>query len=127
MRGRLRSLAPPLPVNQQVGKGTERQIVYLWQGGSDIHVVDGVSYAVRSAWLAYVSQPVPSGSTVYVEELQDDADRMHDAIMSGEAVVDGRFVTALRRDVEHALPVYEGTTLVEHQLGGIYIVLTSLT
>jgi hypothetical protein len=125
--GRLRGLTPPLPVYRDAGKGTARHIVYTRQGGTDITNLAG-TILVRSAWLVYVSQPVPQGSTVYVEDLEADADRMHEAIYkpSVPAAVNGRYIEECRRDVEHYLPVYEGTTLTELQLGAIYIIYTSL-
>lgn len=127
LHSRLRSLAPPLPVYRDAGRGTARHIVYTRQGGTDIANLSG-TYVVRSAWLVYVSQPVASGATVYVEDLETDADRMNEAIYKPApiAAVNGRYIEECRRDLEHYLPVYEGTTLVEVQLGGIYVVLTSL-
>ncbi len=135
--GRLRAITPALPVYRDTGQRTKlvnnvsvpvgRQIVYRRQGGADIQTHHG-TFAVRSVWLCYVSEPV-SGAMVYVEELQADADRMHEALVNPAAAttVDGRFVQVDRRDLEHHLPVYDGTTLVEMQLGGTYIVVTNLT
>lgn len=125
---RLRALNPPLPVYRNVGQGSSRHIVYRRQGGTDAHVVSGTTIEVTSSWLVYVSQPVASGTMVYVEDLQDDADRIHDAILdtAGAAALNGRYVAALKRDIEYELPVYSGNTLMELQLGGIYVLSTQL-
>ncbi len=126
LHSRLRSLNPALPVYRDAGRGTVRHIVYRRQGGTDIANLHG-TYMVRSAWLVYVSQPVTSSATVYVEDLEADADRMHEAIYKPLiTVVGGRNIEECRRDMEHYMPVYDGTTLVEVQLGATYIVYTSL-
>jgi len=52
---------------------------------------------------------------------------MHEAVYKPPIVeVGGRLIHECRRDMEHYLPVYDGTTLVELQLGGIYITYTTL-
>jgi hypothetical protein len=84
---------------------------------------------VRSAWVVYVSEPVDEGETVYVEDLAADADRMHAAIYKPSEVnaVDGRYIEECRRDFEHSLNVYDDEgNLVEVQLGGVYLIYTSL-
>lgn len=127
LRDRLKALSPPLPVFRDAGRGTGRCIVYSRQGGTDIQNLYD-TFAVRSAWLVYVSQPVGS-SSLYVEDLQADADRIHEAIQKPQGVqsVSGRYVLDCRRDSEHYLPVYDGITLTEMQLGGIYVLRTSLS
>lgn len=98
------------------------------QGGTDIANLSG-TVLVRSAWLIYVSEPVDDGETVYIEDLAADADRIHEAIYRPEvpAAVDGRYIEDCRRDFEHSLSVYDDNgTLVELQLGGVYLVYTSL-
>lgn len=124
---RLRSITPALPVYRDAGRGTTRHIVYTRQGGTDISNLAG-TYMVRSVWLVYVSQPISSGQGASAEDLADDADRMHAAIYKPSVVgaVNGRFIEECRRDLEHYFPVYQDKTLVEVQLGGIYILLTSL-
>lgn len=120
-----RTITLPDSTVQKVG----RQIVYRRDGGADITNLAG-TYMVRSAWVVYVSQPVGGGypSDVYVEDLEADADRMNEAIYRpAQTLVDGRYIQECRRDIEHYLPVYDGTTLTEIQLGGIYVILTSLT
>jgi hypothetical protein len=102
--------------------------VFTRQGGTDIANLSG-TYLVRSAWLIYVSEPVEDGERVYVEDLAADADRMNEAIYRPQEVqaVDGRYIEECRRDFEHSLNVYDDDgNLVEVQLGGIYLVFTSL-
>lgn len=126
---RLRSITPALPVYRDLGATTARHIVYTWQGGSDTDV-NGSQVAARGTWLCYVSQPVSAGSgRWYIEDLEDDADRMHDALVdaSYSAAVNGRFVQVMRRDTPHELAVHDGATLTELQLGGFYVVFTYLT
>jgi hypothetical protein len=104
-----------------------RHIVYFRQGGTDIVNLHG-TYLVRSAWAVYVSQPVEDDEMVYIEDLADDADRMHAAIYKPYEVeaVDGRYIEECRRDFEHSEPIHdEDGNLVELQLGGIYLVFTS--
>ena len=125
---RLRSLTPPLPVHRSTGQGEGRHIVYFRSGGTDISNLSG-TYVVRSSWTIYISQPVEEGMRVYVEDLEADADRMNEAIYRPEVpgAVNGRYIEDCRRDVEHSLEVYdEEANLVEIQLGGIYVLLTSL-
>lgn len=127
---RLRALNPPLPVFLDSGRGTARHIVYRRQGGTDVVNLAG-TYLVRSAWVVYVSQPITSGTinaTYYVQDLQADADRMHEAIYkpSEPEAITGRYIEECRRDEEHYLPVYDGNTLTEIQLGGLYVLYTSL-
>jgi hypothetical protein len=84
---------------------------------------------VRSAWLVYVSQPVEEGERWYVDDLAADADRMHESIYKPQEIeaVDGRYIEECRRDFEHSLSVYDDEgSLAELQLGGTYLVYTSL-
>ncbi len=127
LKSRLEAPIIGLPVYRDAGRGSVRHIVYRRQGGTDISNLYG-TYMVRSAWLVYVSQPVASGQTVYAEDLEFDADKMHAQIYkpAPPAAVSGRYIEECRRDLEHYLPVYDGSTLVEVQLGGVYVLLTSL-
>ena len=126
---RLRGLDPPLTVFPDSGQADAgRHIVYLRQGGTDIANLNG-TYLVRSAWLIYVSQPVEEGERWYVDDLAADADRMHEAIYKPQEIeaVDGRYIEECRRDFEHSLSVYDDEgNLAELQLGGTYLVYTSL-
>lgn len=122
----LRTLVPSLPIYRDTGRGTARHIVYRWSGGSTLHNHNGSAYATRGVWLCYVSQPV-NDERVYAEDLQADADGMHDVLLDAPGQsVDGRFVAVEREDIPHYLPVYDGSDLVEMQLGGYYVVVTSL-
>ncbi len=127
LKSRLEAPIIGLPVKRYAGGGSARHIVYRRQGGTDLHVLGGNTYDVRSAWLIYISQPVTSESANY-EDLEFDADKMHQVLMDaqGVSVVGGRLVQVARRDMEHELLFYRDTTLVEVQLGGVYVLLTSL-
>ena len=122
-------MTPPLPVFPDSGQSDAgRHIVYLRQGGTDIANLNG-TYLVRSAWLVYVSQPVEEGERWYVDDLAADADRLHEAIYKPQEIeaVDGRYIEECRRDFEHSLSVYDDEgSLAELQLGGTYLVFTSL-
>ncbi len=130
LKSRLEAPIIGLPVAREVGRVDTRHIIYQRQGGTDIHVVGGITHGVRSAWLCYVSQPTGSAPPAFAEALEFDADNMNGVLLdsAGARVVNGRLVWAARRDSEHYLPVYDDDTLAlkEVQLGGVYIVLTSL-
>jgi hypothetical protein len=128
LKGRLEGITPSLPVYRYTGPGRGKHIIYGRQGGTDIDNLSG-TYMVRSVWIVYISQPVNEGETFYIEDLAADADRMHEAIYKPQeiAAVDGRYIEECRRDFEHEMAVYDDEgTLAELQLGGSYIILTTL-
>jgi hypothetical protein len=128
LRTRLKTLTPSLPVFPYSGNSDAgRHIVYTRQGGTDIVNLAG-TYLVRSAWLVYVSQPVEEGERWYIEDLATDADRMHAAIYKPHEVqaVNGLYIEECRRDFEHSPHIFDDDgNLVELQLGGLYVILTS--
>ena len=124
---RLRAMDPPLPVKRDWGGGTGRHIVYFRSGGVDRRTLVETAQ-VRSVWTIYVSQPVQPGQTFYIEDLEADADRMHEAValpIQTYGTASGRIIQSCYRDLEHnpnPIRAGDGVTITELQLGGIYVI-----
>jgi hypothetical protein len=116
----------PLKVYRSFSGITARHVRYSWQGSGDVHYVAGVR-VVRNAFLVYVAQAPTSTATVWAQDLQADADKIDAALNLGPVeTVNGRVIDGCRRDGEHYFEQWEGTVLREVQLGGMYLIWSSV-
>lgn len=124
---RVKPAVAPLVVYRSFSGITARHVRYVWSGSGDIHYVAG-SKVVRTAYLVYVAQGVTStGGTVWASDLQADADKIDAALDPGPPIiVNGRSIDGSRRDGEHYFEVWDNNVLQEVQLGGMYLVVSSI-
>ena len=124
---RVKPAVTPLLLYRSFSGITARHVRYSWQGSGDVHFMANKVRVVRDAFLVYVAQAPTSSTTVWGADLQADADKIDEALTNAPPlVVAGRMIDACKRDGEHYLEVWDNNMLHEVQLGGLYIVVSSL-
>lgn len=126
IRDRVTPAVSPLKVYRSFSGVTARHVRYVWQGEGDIHYIGGTKVC-RVAYLVYVAQAPSTTATVWASDLQDDADKIDAALDIGPVqVVNGRVIDGCRRDGEHYFELWDNNVLQEVQLGGMYLIVTSV-
>lgn len=127
IRDRVTPAVSPLKVYRSYSGVTARHVRYVWSGAGDIAYIGGGVRVVRNAYLVYVAQAPTTTTTVWAQDLQDDADKVDDALSNAPPiVVNGRVIDGCRRDGEHYFELWQNNVLQEIQLGGMYLIVSSV-